>query len=128
MMLQSCDAVPIAKHRVMFVNINFAGVIMINHSQLALSLARRQKRLNFWKQAFLQESLTESTKNLALSSLSTFVSLMSKLAKASSADEQAEIENQLLDLERQLNELYDQSRLATSSINAGGANQIPSRV
>jgi hypothetical protein len=101
---------------------------MINNSQLARSLARRQKRLNFWKHAFSQESVADSARKTAQESFSTFALLLSKLAKAVTLEKQAEAESRLLDLERKLNELYDQSRLATSSVNAGGANDTPSRV
>ncbi len=85
-------------------------------SELALLLARRQKRLIYWKQRFESENLSKEQASLGQNLCSTFSLLMMKLLRAESEEEKAECEQRLETIERELNNLFSATRHLTSPL------------
>ncbi len=86
---------------------------------LSLLLARRQKRLIYWKERFSSKELSEAQVSRCRDLFSTFSLLMMKVLKASNEEERNECEERLESLEQELNNLFSSRRLMTSSL--GGA-------
>ena len=94
---------------------------MSETENIALFLARRQKRLLFWKEAFItlaQSSAPGSSEDSTQiqTYLSTYLSLLSKISKSPPALELAELRDRVFACERELQALYDLRRLATSRL------------
>ena len=86
------------------------------NSDLSILLARRQKRLHYWKQWLLKEgkALPESIKAKLKEDLETFGLLLSKYSVIKEALEIDDCEKRLSTLEREFNSLFESRRLLTS--------------
>jgi hypothetical protein len=85
---------------------------------LSILLARREKRLRFWNEWFLEngKSLDSSTRNKILTLMKNFKSTLGKYALSESTGANESFENSLSDIERELNNFFDARRLMTSAI------------
>ncbi len=83
-----------------------------NTATLALQVARRYKRLNYWRE-WLSKSGAHSQD--AQDKLGTYGLLLSKLVKAANEQEGQATEERLLALERELSNLFESRRLLTDS-------------
>ena len=90
-------------------------------NELALSVARRQKRLLYWQDQLTGSDLAAEKVKDIKERLNTFALLLSKMAsdasKQSGDEKQSgETETRLLALERELTGLFESRRLMTSKI------------
>ena len=81
-----------------------------------IQIARRQKRLHFWRSRFSDSRVPVATSEIIKDLLNTYNLLTSKLANAKTDDEINESENRLVDLERQLVALFEAFRQTPSSV------------
>lgn len=107
---------------------------MSNKENLALVLARCNKRLRFWSKALVgrrssttgsgpvHSGITQITREIE-TLLHTYALLISKLSKTQNDAEYSETAARIISLERQLTSLFEQSRLSTSEINTGHSPQ-----
>ncbi len=91
----------------------------ILETNLSLSLARRQKRLLFWKKLFLNETveghnLPENLKTKLKVNIETFRQLLNKYPLIRDETERKECEERLSSMEREFNSLTETRRLLTS--------------
>jgi creatinine amidohydrolase/Fe(II)-dependent formamide hydrolase-like protein len=91
----------------------------MDKSKLALLLARRQKRLEYWKQQFSHSQATAEAKNTFDATCQTYTRLMMKAAKASTQEEKAECEERFEQLEREFDRQFESFRLFTSNSGVG---------
>lgn len=89
---------------------------MDTNNKREIQIARRQKRLHFWRSSFNDSRVPEATRETTKELLNTYNLLTSKLANAKSEDEASESENRLVDLERQLVALFEAFRQSPSSV------------
>lgn len=99
---------------------------MTTNDHLALAVARKQKRLKYWRDRFATSSIMVpaptspkdgTPKEAPVNDrLNTYCLLISKLVKASTPEEAADVEARLAGLERELTSLFESRRLMTSSI------------
>ncbi|MFN8391433.1 MAG: hypothetical protein U0136_14185 [Bdellovibrionota bacterium] len=89
----------------------------MGHSDnLALYVARRQKRLKYWCDRFEQQGQSSDRAAEIKERLNTYRLLLSKLVKASTEQEVQDVEGRVQCLERELTTLFEARRLMTSSI------------
>lgn len=92
----------------------------MNNSDLSLSLARKQKRLLYWKKTLLDFSKKNkrTTENSELQKikmdLQKYQQLLAALTECKSAEEYNRLEENLLALENNFNNLFSYKRLLTS--------------
>lgn len=85
-------------------------------NELALSVARRQKRLLYWQDQLTGSDLAAEKVKDIKERLNTFALLLSKMAHTGDDKQGAETETRLLALERELTGLFESRRLMTSKI------------
>lgn len=97
----------------------------MSDQELAKFLAPRQKRLQYWKQSFSAEKLSEGRYTEVQGKLSTYGLLLAKLATPASEAELAESRERLMKLEAELNSLFERSRYTTSDLfRRGGVDTL----
>lgn len=86
-------------------------------TNLALQLARRQKRLNYWLTKFsLNKHIKPEFNKEVEEKINTFRLLLSKMVLAKTENEKTETEERLKALEQLLNNYFEDRRLMTSNI------------
>lgn len=99
-------------------DINSRNMSQTSSKTIALSIARRQKRLLYWQKQLSGAGLdAEKVKDIK-EHINTFALLLSKMANAISEGQAQETETRLQALERELTGLFESRRLTTSSIGA----------
>ncbi len=93
--------------------------ISMDKSKLALLLARRQKRLEYWKQQFSHARLGSEEKNAFDATCQLYTRLMIKAARATEEAEKKECEERFEQLEREFNRQFEDLRLLTSDSGTG---------
>lgn len=83
---------------------------------VAMELAKRQKRLNYWQERFARAALTDSQRSEINAQLNTFALLLAKVAKAGNEGEANEAFQQLLASERELANLFEALQYKTSPL------------
>lgn len=89
---------------------------MASNVKKEIQLARRQKRLRFWKEQFGDARVPGPSAQEADELLNTFSLLIAKMANAKTDTEAAESDKRLIDIERQLASLYEAYRLVKSDV------------
>ncbi len=94
----------------------------LKDTDLSISLARRQKRLHFWKQHLLQDgasiekkrALPPEIKNKLKERLATYSQLLAKFPVIRDEEEFQECEKRLSSMEREFNSILESRKLFTS--------------
>lgn len=99
----------------------------ISETNLSLSLASKQKRLQFWKKLFLSDiknghNLPENLKDKLKVKIETFSQLLNKYPLIREETERKECEERLYSMEREFNSLADDRRLLTSKYGLASIN------
>ena len=100
---------------------------MENPNHLALIVARRQKRLQYWQKRLAGDEIDTERTHEITEQLSTYALLLSKLAKAENAAPTQDAEDRLQALERELAALFEARRLMTSDIGSSITGGYPER-
>ena len=87
----------------------------------ALELARKQKRLKYWKERFEQGNYNRDTRQSVEDLLKTYCLAISKLAKAKEDEDVSQAKDLVERLERKLFDYFKLSTLQTSHIYNGKA-------
>ena len=98
---------------------------MSRTEELALALARRQKRLKYWAGQFSGPDLTEEEKREIEGLFTTYRLLISKLAQPLAPEERKDCELRIESIERDLTSLFEARRLLTSEIGAPAIVDLP---
>lgn len=94
----------------------------ITAHSVALSVARRQKRLLYWQEQLTGSDLAPNKMKDIGERLNTFALLLSKMATAG-VEQDSETESRLQSLERELASLFESRRLMTSAIGASAIRE-----
>lgn len=98
---------------------------MDNNESLALFLARRQKRLAYWRAAFTPNIIDAELGREISGMLDTYALLLAKSTKQASEAEQKETRSRLLTTERELTGLFEARRLRTSTVSPKRPENTP---
>ena len=87
-------------------------------TDLALLLARRQKRLAFWQKQMTLEPPGGEQADKLIEFYSTYLLLLARLARTAGDAQSSECEERLKNIERELSSLFEARRLMTSPLGA----------
>ena len=90
---------------------------MVKPQPTALQLAQREKRLAFFRHSFEQSRLKTDDAEEIVDLLNTYALLLAKMTKPEESAERENTEMRVFSIERRLNTLFEDSRLATSALN-----------
>ncbi|MCB0324099.1 MAG: hypothetical protein KDD69_11020 [Bdellovibrionales bacterium] len=89
---------------------------MAHPANLSLLLARRQKRLLYWRNRFQTELPSQEQSERIRELFATYQQLLTKMAMEAHDSDAAETELRLESIERELTSLFEARRLMTSAI------------
>ena len=97
----------------------------MNEEPLAKFLARRQKRLQYWREAFSQPSMRPEAATELSRSLDYYAQLLARLGTTADEAEQNQLRQRILAADRELTDAFESRRLATNSMNANAVAATP---
>ena len=100
----------------LFLHIILREKPMSNTENISLQLARRQKRLLYWKDRLAANQLPQEYAVKCKELFSTYSLLLVRMTKQLSADEFTECESRLEAIEQELTNLFSSHRLLTSPL------------
>jgi hypothetical protein len=86
-------------------------------------IARRQKRLRFWKKQMAQQDVAKDQANKLSDLYSTYLLLLSRLSKSTAYADSDAAEERIQDIERELVSLFEARLLMTSDIGFASIKQ-----
>ncbi len=89
---------------------------MTDNKRLVFTLARRGKRLKFWRDSFNKSGIGENVLRELNERLNTYALLLAKLARDTDPRDLSTTENRLTNLDRKLDDTFEDLRLRTSRL------------
>lgn len=87
----------------------------MDKNEIAMELGRKQKRISFWRQNFPKATNNPEYLQRAEALINKLSLLLVKITTSESDQDQKAVLNEARSCERELNALYDYSRLRTSA-------------